>query len=69
MKHNIKFWKNLKKWIPIISSFLLFFIISVLWYDTKITLKNNYELTNNKIYIILFIILVIIRYSSYFRYF
>ena len=69
MKYNIKFWKNFKKWIPIISSFLLFFIILVLYADAKIILRNNYELTNNKMYIILFIILAIFRYSGYFRYF
>jgi hypothetical protein len=69
MKYNIKFWINFQKWIRIISSFVLFFIILVLWYDTKIILRNNYELTNNKIYIIIFIILVIFRYSSYFSYF
>ena len=63
MKHNINYWMRA------ISSFVLFFIVLVLYADAKIILRNNYELTNNKMYIILFIILVILRYSSYFRYF
>ena len=69
MKYNKNYWIKFQKWIRIISSFVLFFIILVLYADAKIILRNNYELTNNKIYIIVFIILVIFRYSSYFRYF
>ena len=62
MKYNKNYWINFQKWIRIISSFVLFFIILVLYADAKIILRNNYELTNNKIYIIIFIILVIFRY-------
>jgi hypothetical protein len=63
MKYNINYWINFQKWIRIISSFVLFFIILVLYADAKIILKNNYELTNNKMYLIILFILMILYWN------
>ena len=63
MKYNIKFWKIFQKWIRTISSFVLFFIILVLYADAKIILRNNYELTNNKMYLIVLFIVMILYWN------
>lgn len=55
-----------KKWIHILSSFVLFFIVLVLYTNTKITLKNNYKETDNNLYlIVLFIIMGLYYYLLY----
>jgi hypothetical protein len=58
-KHNINYW------IRIISSFILFFIVLVLYSDAKIILRNNYEETSNKIYLILLFIVLVLRWNYY----
>jgi cbb3-type cytochrome oxidase subunit 3 len=63
MKYNINFWVNFQKWIRTISSFVLFFIILVLYADAKIILRNNYELTNNKMYLIVLFIVMILYWN------
>jgi hypothetical protein len=64
MKIDIKYWTNFQKWLRFISGFIIFFIILVLYSDTKIIIKNKYEETNNKLYLILLFI-VMILYSKY----
>jgi hypothetical protein len=58
-KHNINYW------IRIIFSFILFFIVLVLYSDAKIILRNNYEETSNKIYLILLFIVLVLRWNYY----
>ena len=58
-KHNINYW------IRIISSFILFFIVLVLYSVAKIILRNNYEETSNKIYLILLFIVLVLRWNYY----
>jgi hypothetical protein len=53
MKLDIKFWTKFQKWIRIISGFLFSIFILVLYADAKIILRNNYEETNNNLYLIL----------------
>ena len=66
MKIDIKFWTNFQKWLCILSSFALFFIILVLYTDAKIILKNNYKETDNKLYlIVLFIVMGLYYYLRY----
>jgi uncharacterized membrane protein YozB (DUF420 family) len=60
-KHNINYWAG------IASSFVLFFMFLVLYTDAKIILKNNYEETNNKLYLILLFVVLVLRWS-YFRF-
>jgi hypothetical protein len=60
-KHNINYW------VGIASSFVLFFMFLVLYTDAKIILKNNYEETNNKLYLILLFVVLVLRWS-YFRF-
>jgi hypothetical protein len=63
MKLDIKFWTNFQKWIHIISSFIFIFIALVLYFDTKIIIKNNYEETNNKLYLILLFIVMVLHWN------
>ena len=70
MKLDIKYWTKFQKWIRIISSFIIFFITLVLYFDAKIILRNNYELTNNNIYLILLFIVIFLRLNwNYGKYF
>ena len=55
-------WKN---WLHFISGFIFIFITLVLYFDSKIILKNKYEETNNKMYLILLFI-VMVLYWNYF---
>lgn len=56
-----------KKWIRILSSFVLFFIALVLYNNVKITLKNNYKETDNNLYlIVLFIVMSLYYYLLYY---
>ena len=56
---------NWKKWLHFISGFIFIFITLVLYFDSKIILKNKYEETNNKMYLILLFI-VMVLYWNYF---
>jgi len=56
---------NCKKWLHFISGFIFIFITLVLYFDSKIILKNKYEETNNKLYLILLFI-VMVLYWNYF---
>ena len=53
-------WKNIKGFLLTFSSFIIFCIILVLYADAKIILRNNYEETNNNLYLILLFILMIL---------
>jgi len=64
MKPNIKYWTNFQKWIRIISGFLFYVFVLVLYFDSKIIIKNKYEETNNKLYLFLLFI-VMILHSKY----
>jgi hypothetical protein len=55
---------NFHKWIRIISGSLLVFFSLVLYFDSKIIIKNKYEETNNKLYLILLFI-VMVLHSNY----
>jgi len=63
MKLDIKYWTNFQKWIRIISSFIFIFIALVLYFDTKIIIKNNYEETNNKLYLLLLFIVMVLQWN------
>ena len=63
MKLDIKFWTNFQKWLRFISGFIIIFITLVLYFDTKIILKNNYEETNNKLYLILLFIVMVLHWN------
>ena len=63
MKLDIKFWTNFQKWLRFISGFIIIFITLVLYFDTKIILKNNYEETNNKLYLILLFIVMVLQWN------
>ncbi len=63
MKLANKYWPNFQKFIRIISSFLVVFFSLVLYFDSKIILKNKYEETNNKLYLILLFILMILFWN------
>jgi len=58
MKLNINYLTS------IISGSLFIFFSLVLYFDSKIIIKNKYEETNNKLYLILLFI-VMILYSKY----
>ena len=51
MKYFTKY-KKYTEWLRIIFSFIFFFITSVLYFNSKIILKNKFESTHNYIYII-----------------
>jgi hypothetical protein len=53
-------WKNIKSFLLSFSSFIIFCIILVLYSDSQIILRNNYEETNNNLYLILSFILMIL---------
>ena len=53
-------WKNIKSFLLTIPSFIIFFIILVLFFDSRIILKNKYEETNNNLYLFLSFILMIL---------
>ena len=59
MKTNTN-WKNIKSFLLTIPSFIIFFIILVLFFDSRIILKNKYEETNNNLYLFLSFILMIL---------
>lgn len=61
-------WKNIKNFLLTFPSFIIFFIFLVLYFDSKIILRNQYEETNNKVYLILLFIVMILRWN-YIRYF
>ena len=63
MKLDIKFWTNFQKWLRFISGFIIIFITLVLYFDTKIILKNNYEETNNNLYLILLFIVMVLQWN------
>ena len=63
MKLDIKYWTNLHKWIRIISGFLLVFFSLILYFDSKIIIKNKYEETNNKMYLILLFIVMVLHWN------
>jgi hypothetical protein len=63
MKLDIKYWTNLQKWIRIISGFLLVFFSLILYFDSKIIIKNKYEETNNKMYLILLFIVMVLHWN------
>ena len=63
MKIDIKYWTNFQKWVRIISGFLFFIFILVLYFDSKIILKNKYEESNNKIYLILLFIVMVLHWN------
>jgi hypothetical protein len=63
MKLDIKYWTNFQKWIRIISGSLVVFVSLVLYFDSKIILKNNYEETNNNLYLILLFIVMILHWN------
>ena len=58
MKLNINYLTS------IISGSLFIFFSLVLYFDSKIIIKNKYEETNNKLYLFLLFI-VMILYSKY----
>ena len=66
MKLDIKFWTKFKKWIRIISGFLFSIFILVLYADSKIILKNNYQETNNNLYLILLFIVMILYLNRHY---
>jgi len=66
MKPNIKYWTNFQKWIRIISGFLFYVFVLVLYFDSKIIIKNKYEETNNKLYLILLFIVIILYLNRYY---
>ena len=55
---------DIKDWTNIISGSLVVFFSLVLYFDTKIIIKNKYEETNNKLYLFLLFI-VMILHSKY----
>ena len=61
-------WKNIKSFLLTFPSFIIFFIFLVLYFDSKIILRNQYEETNNKVYLILLFIVMVLRWN-YIRYF
>lgn len=63
MKLDIKYWTNFQKCVRFISGFIIIFITLVLYFDTKIILKNNYEETNNKLYLILLFIVIVLQWN------
>jgi len=63
MKLDIKYWTNFQKWLRFISGFIIIFITLVLYFDTKIIIKNNYEETNNKLYLILLFIVMVLHWN------
>jgi len=70
MKLDIKYWTNFQKWLRFISGFIIIFITLVLYVDSKIILKNNYEETNNNLYLILLFIVIFLRLNwNYGKYF
>lgn len=60
MKLNNKYWENFQKWMRIISSFVIYLIILVLYFDSTIILKNKYHETNNNLYLFVSFILMIL---------
>ena len=63
MKIDIKYWTNFQKWAHFISGCIIIFITLVLYFDTKIIIKNKYEETNNKLYLILLFIVMILYWN------
>lgn len=63
MKLDIKHWTNFQKWVRIISGFLLVFFSLILYFDSKIIIKNKYEETNNKMYLILLFIVMVLHWN------
>jgi hypothetical protein len=63
MKLDIKYWTNFQKWVRIISGFLLVFFSLILYFDSKIIIKNKYEETNNKMYLILLFIVMVLHWN------
>ena len=63
MKLDIKYWTNFQKWVRIISGFLLVFFSLILYFDSKIIIKNKYEETNNKLYLILLFIVMVLHWN------
>lgn len=63
MKLDIKYWTNFQKWLRFISSILFFIFILVLYFDSKIIIKNKYEETNNKLYLILLFIVMVLHWN------
>ena len=55
---------DIKDWASIISGSLVVFFSLVLYFDSKIIIKNKYEETNNKLYLILLFI-VMFLHSKY----
>ena len=55
---------DIKDWASIISGSLVVFFSLVLYFDSKIIIKNKYEETNNKLYLFLLFI-VMILHSKY----
>ncbi len=64
MKLDSKYYTNFQKWVRIISGSLFIFFSLVLYFDSKIIIKNKYEETNNKLYLFLLFI-VMILHSNY----
>ena len=55
---------DIKDWASIISGSLVVLFSLVLYFDSKIIIKNKYEETNNKLYLFLLFI-VMILHSKY----
>jgi len=58
MKTNTN-WKNIKSFFLAFPSFIIYFIILVLYLDSKIIIKNKYQETNNNLYLFLLFMLII----------
>ena len=69
MKLDIKYWTNFQKCLRIISSFIIIFITLVLYFDSKIILKNKYEESNNKLYLILLFIVMVLHWNYLYYYY
>jgi hypothetical protein len=60
-------WKNIKSFLLAFPSFIIFFIFLVIYFDSRIILKNKYQETNNNLYIFLLSMLMIFYF--YFQYY
>jgi hypothetical protein len=60
-------WKNIKSFLLTFPSFIIFFIFLILYFNSRIILKNKYDKTNNNLYLILSFILMIL-YLYYWNY-
>lgn len=52
-------WKNIKNFLLTFPSFIIFFIFLVIYFDSRILIKNKYQETNNNLYIFILFMLMI----------